>query len=86
MYEPFGPGRGAVIAKRDHMLVMALGEAGGNTFCRSAVQGAAGLDLVVLQRPGITVGELELRAHRRAGLGRCDEACRQAVLRCAALC
>lgn len=32
MYEPFGPGRGAVIAKRDHMLVMALGEAGGNTF------------------------------------------------------
>ncbi|RZT29071.1 hypothetical protein [Cupriavidus agavae] len=32
MYEPFGPGRGAVIAKRDYMLVMALGEAGGNTF------------------------------------------------------
>nr|WP_315593798.1 hypothetical protein [uncultured Cupriavidus sp.] len=32
MYEPFGPGRGAVIAKRDHMLVMALGEAGANTF------------------------------------------------------
>nr|WP_315595285.1 hypothetical protein [uncultured Cupriavidus sp.] len=32
MYEPFGHGRGAVIAKRDHMLVMALGEAGGNTF------------------------------------------------------
>lgn len=32
MYEPFGTGRGAVIAKRDHMLVMALGEAGGNTF------------------------------------------------------
>jgi len=32
MYEPFGPGRGAVIAKRDHMLVMALGEAGGNPF------------------------------------------------------
>ena len=32
LYEPFGPGRGSVIAKRDHMLVMALGEAGGNTF------------------------------------------------------
>ncbi|WP_354676795.1 hypothetical protein [Cupriavidus plantarum] len=32
MYEPFGTGRGTVIAKRDHMLVMALGEAGGNTF------------------------------------------------------
>ncbi|QET04004.1 hypothetical protein FOB72_17780 (plasmid) [Cupriavidus pauculus] len=32
MYEPFGTGRGAVIAKRDHMLVMALGEAGSNTF------------------------------------------------------
>ncbi|CAG9186103.1 hypothetical protein [Cupriavidus pampae] len=32
MYEPFGTGRGAVIAKRDHMLVMALGEAGGSTY------------------------------------------------------
>ncbi|SOZ16398.1 hypothetical protein [Cupriavidus taiwanensis] len=32
LYEPFGAGRGAVIAKHDHMLVMALGEAGGNTF------------------------------------------------------
>ncbi|WP_423200663.1 Tir chaperone protein (CesT) family protein (plasmid) [Cupriavidus sp. H19C3] len=32
MYEPFGRGRGAVIAKRDHMLVMALGEPSGSTF------------------------------------------------------
>lgn len=32
LYEPFGTGRGAVIAKRDHMLVMALGEPGGSTF------------------------------------------------------
>ena len=36
MYEPFGPGRGAVIAKRDHMLVMALGEAGGTTLFAGA--------------------------------------------------
>ncbi|SDD58873.1 hypothetical protein SAMN05216345_111165 [Cupriavidus sp. YR651] len=31
-YEPFGPDRGAVIAKRGHMLVLAIGEAGNNTF------------------------------------------------------
>ncbi|MFC4518500.1 hypothetical protein [Cupriavidus pinatubonensis] len=32
MYEPFGHGRGAVIARRDHMLVMAITTGGGNTW------------------------------------------------------
>ncbi|QBY56403.1 hypothetical protein [Cupriavidus oxalaticus] len=32
LYEPFGQGRGTVIAKRGHMLVLALGEVGRNTF------------------------------------------------------
>ncbi|MGX6566741.1 hypothetical protein [Cupriavidus necator] len=32
MYEPFGRGRGAVIAKRDHILVMAIATDGGNTW------------------------------------------------------
>jgi len=32
LYEPFGRTRGAVIAKRGHMLVMAIGTDGGNTW------------------------------------------------------
>ncbi len=32
LYEPFGRDRGAVIAKRGHMLVMAIGADGGNTW------------------------------------------------------
>ncbi|CAG2159767.1 hypothetical protein [Cupriavidus numazuensis] len=32
LYEPFGPGRGAVVAQRDHMLVMALCAEGNRTW------------------------------------------------------
>ncbi|SPK77495.1 conserved protein of unknown function (plasmid) [Cupriavidus taiwanensis] len=32
LYEPFGRDRGAVIAKREHMLVMAIATDGGNTW------------------------------------------------------
>lgn len=68
LYEPFGSGRGAVIAKRDHMLVMALGEAGGNTFY--AVAPSKELqDLIWSFSHGLASqwSELELRALTGAG-------------------